>query len=200
MNQELFPLTVRYFFLFAPVFALMMFLSLTRNFEDKRRKSDATKIALTSFLFSVVIIFLGEQIFKVLGITLNAFRVGVGTILLLDGIGLVRGKITPPKNDDKNEEIVFVPMTIPVIIGPAVIGTLLVAGNDVGSDLNLQLLHILALFITCVLVWIILYLCVTIEKYVGTKNLVILSKMTGIYLAALASQMIMQGVKNDFLK
>ena len=62
MNQELFPLTVRYFFLFAPVFALMMFLSLTRNFEDKRRKNDATKIALTSFLFSVVIIFIGEKI------------------------------------------------------------------------------------------------------------------------------------------
>lgn len=200
MNQELFPLIVRYFFLFAPVFALMMFLSLTRNFEDKRRKNDATKIALTSFLFSVVIIFIGEQIFNVLGITLNAFRVGVGTMLLLDGIGLVRGKITPPKNEDKNEEIVFVPMTIPVIIGPAVIGTLLVAGTDTGEDLNLKLIHILALFITSFLMWLMLYLCVTIEKYVGTKKLTILSKMTGIYLAALASQMILQGVTQEFFK
>ena len=48
--------------------------------------------------------------------------------------------------------------------------------------------------------WLMLYLCVTIEKYVGTKKLTILSKMTGIYLAALASQMILQGVTQEFFK
>lgn len=198
MLSEVFILTLRYFFLFTPFFALMMFLYLTKNFEVKRRNKDAAKIAWLSFLFCVVIIFLGEKIFSILGITLNAFRVGVGTILLLDGIGLVRGKVLPPQTEDKNTEIVFVPMTIPVIIGPAVIGTLLVTGTDTAGKLDEKFMHLIALFITCVLVWLILFLSVSIEKYIGTKRLTIISKMTGIYLAALASQMILQGISNQF--
>ncbi|MGI6681434.1 MAG: MarC family protein [Bdellovibrionota bacterium] len=198
MYVDIFSLTLRYFFLFTPFFALMMFLYLTKNFDEERRKKDATKIMITSFVVCVIMIFLGSQIFSILGITVNAFRVGVGTILLLDGIGLVKGRVSAPKNEDKEQEIVLVPMTIPIIIGPAMIGTLLVAGTDTAGSIEQRLVHIIALLVTSVLVWLLLYLSVSIEKSFGKKRIIVLSKITGIYLAALASQMIMQGISEQF--
>ncbi|MGI6523900.1 MAG: MarC family protein [Bdellovibrionota bacterium] len=195
--STLFKISLRFYFLLTPFFALSMFLYLTKNFSDKRRKSDATKIAITTFICCVIIIFFGETIFSVLGITLDAFRTGVGTILLLDAISLVKGRIVPPQSDSDTEEIVIVPMTIPILIGPAVMGTMLVLGIEAPS-LNAKLFNIIALLIALFVIWAMLYLSVAMEKYLGKKRIVILSKITGIYLAALASQMIMQGLRDNF--
>ncbi len=196
--QLLFQTSLRFFFLFGPFFALSMFLYLTKDFTDKQRKKDATKIGLFAFFFCVAIIFFGKEIFSILGITLEAFRVGVGTMLLLDAISLVKGKTIPAQSDNQSDDIAIVPMTIPIIVGPAVIGTMLVIGTDTPT-LNDKLFNILALFITSIIMWLMLYLSTTIERYIGKKKLNILSKMTGIYLGALASQMIMQGVRDGCL-
>lgn len=196
--QSLFQTSLRFFCLLTPFFALSMFLYLTKNFTNKQMKKDATKIALSTFIFCVTMIFFGKKIFSILGITLDAFRAGVGTILLLDAIALVKGKIVPMQSDDDAGEIAIVPMTIPIIVGPAVIGTMLVVGTE-ATTLDTRLFNILALFFSCATIWIMLYLATTMEKYIGTKRINILSKMTGIYLAALASQMIMQGFRDSCL-
>ena len=89
-------------------------------------------------------------------------------------------------------------MTIPVIIGPAVIGTLFVTGVEIAGDMHEQIVQICSVFITCVIVGLILYLSALIEKHFGEKRIIILGKMTGIYLATLASQMILKGVFDEF--
>lgn len=184
----------RFAMLFAPFFALSMFLCLTRNYTEEKRKRESIKIVAASFLLCVTLIFFGDPLFLALGITIDAFRVGVGTLLLLDGIALVKGKITPPASDSSNEEIAIVPMAIPVLVGPAVIGTMIVVGTE-AHGIEEKIANVVAMGISCLAIWIMLYLATTLERHIGTKILNILSKITGIYLTALASQMILQGCK-----
>ena len=66
-----------------------MFLCLTERMEERERRKISGKVMLATFFVCLVLLFLGRVIFSVFGITLDAFRVGVGTILLLSGIGLV---------------------------------------------------------------------------------------------------------------
>jgi len=183
---------LKFFFLFTPFFALSMFLSMTGDYTEKRRRRLALMTSAAVAALCIGLLFLGNQLFSVFGITLNAFRIGVGTLLFLSAIGLVQGRKT---STDANEEadIAVVPLAMPVIVGPATTGTLLVLGAGM-KDMGERLVGSLALLFAVVCLGVMLLLATAIERGIGHRGLNILSKLTGIILAALAAQMIMDGV------
>jgi len=183
---------MKFFFLFTPFFALSMFLSMTGDYTEKRRRRLAVMISIAVAVLCIGLLFLGNQIFSLFGITLNAFRVGVGVLLFLSAISLVQGRKAPP---DANAEadIAVVPLAMPVIVGPATTGTLLVMGAGLGTVTE-KMVGSLALLLAVACLGIMLLLATAIERGIGHRGLNILSKLTGIILAALAAQMIMDGV------
>ena len=187
--------TLKFFFLFTPFFALSMFLCLTGAYTEQQKKRAANRIMISTFLLCVGLLFLGKQIFDLFGITLNAFRVGVGTILLLNGIGLVKGRIAEGESDP-NRDITVVPMAIPVIVGPATIGAILVMGSDIKSVPD-KLANLLGIAAASFCLWLMLYLATTVEKKLGQRGLEILSKITGLILASLAAQMMLMGLRDS---
>ncbi|MDX9868197.1 MAG: MarC family protein [Kiritimatiellia bacterium] len=183
---------MKFFFLFTPFFALSMFLSMTGDYTEKRRRRLALMISVAVAVLCIGLLFLGNQIFSLFGITLNAFRVGVGVLLFLSAVSLVQGRKAPP---DANAEadIAVVPLAMPVIVGPATTGTLLVMGAGLG-DFTERVIGSLALLLAVACLGVMLLLGTAIERGIGHRGLNILSKLTGIILAALAAQMIMDGV------
>lgn len=189
---------LKFFFLFTPFFALSMFLSMTGDYTEPRRRRLAVMISAAVAALCIGLLFLGNQIFAVFGITLNAFRIGVGALLFLSAINLVQGKKAAP---DANQEadIAVVPLAMPVIVGPATTGTLLVMGAGM-KDLTERLVGSLALLAAVVCLGVMLLLATAIERGIGHRGLNILSKLTGIILAALAAQMMMDGAVGFFAK
>jgi len=183
---------MKFFFLFTPFFALSMFLSMTGDYTEKRRRRLAVMISVAVSVLCIGLLFLGNQIFSLFGITLNAFRVGVGVLLFLSAISLVQGRKAPP---DANAEadIAVVPLAMPVIVGPATTGTLLVMGAGLGTVTE-KMIGSLALLAAVACLGVMLLLATAIERGIGHRGLNILSKLTGIILAALAAQMIMDGI------
>ena len=183
---------LKFFFLFTPFFALSMFLSMTGDYTEKHRRKLALMISIAVTVLCLGLLFLGNQIFEIFGITLNAFRVGVGALLFLSAVSLVQGRKTPP---DMNQEtdIAVVPLAMPVVVGPATIGTLLVMGAGL-EDFREKTVGVLALLSAVVCLGVMLLLGTAIERGIGHRGLNILSKLTGIILAALAAQMIMDGI------
>lgn len=186
--------TLKFFFLFTPFAALSMYLCLSSSYSEKRRKHTATRIMISAFLICVSLLFLGNEIFSLFGITLDAFRVGVGTILLLNGIGLVKGKDIKGESDPERD-IAVVPMAMPVIVGPATIGTVLVMGSEL-ENWAVKAVNISAMAAASLLLWAMLYAATHIKHAIGNRGLDILSKTTGLVLASLAAQMILTGVKD----
>ncbi len=190
--------SITLFFVLAPFFVLSMFLAMTTGMERKLRRRNAIKVTLAVLVICLLLYFFGDVIFRIFGITIDSFRVGAGILLFLSSIDLVRQSKKSLSNDFDTDDFAVVPLSIPITVGPATIGTLLVMGAEtkLGPDMIIGCLS-LTTAIFCL--GIILYTANIIERALGAKGITIMSKLTGLILAALASQIIMDGI-NGFFK
>ena len=188
---------IKFFFLLTPFFALSAFLSMTSEKSASQRKRLAVRTSLSVCAIVLVIFFFGNYIFLLAGITINSFRIGAGALLFLTSVSLVRGTMSE-RPASKEDDIVVVPLSIPIIAGPGTIGALLVLSSDV-SVVGQKLLGLAAVIAAILGVGIILLLSARIENALGRKGIIILSKLTGLILAALSAEMIFTGIR-EFLR
>jgi multiple antibiotic resistance protein len=186
--------SIRLFFLLTPFFVLSVFLSLTRDISAARRRTIAVWLTFDVVIISFILYFMGNAIFSVFGITLDSFRIGAGALLFLSAVDLVRGNEAPVHPDDP-DSITVVPLAIPITVGPATTGALLVMGAEVTSVWE-KVIGCSALLTAVLSVGILLFLGTSIEKIIGCTGLRVLSKLTGLVLAALAAQIIFTGVQH----
>jgi multiple antibiotic resistance protein len=187
--------TIKFFFLFAPFFVVSMFLSLTKNETPKGRAKIANKAVFSAICISLVLMFFGDTLFSILGITLDSFKIGAGTLLFLSAVSLVSdGVRNHATGTESMDDVAVVPLAIPTIIGPATIGAILVIGAEFkGGEL---FYGVLGMLLALLLLLILLHISVRIEKILGKTGLNILSKITGLILAAMAAQLIFSGIKS----
>ena len=201
---------LKFLFLLTPFFVLSMFLSMTQGWEMKQKRLLALRIGIAAFSTCMVLLFFGKWIFQAFDITLDAFRIGGGALLFLSAVGLVNGKVEDKKapavedkkahvvedddTDSRISNIAVVPLAIPVTVGPGTIAALLVIGADT-TAVKMQLVSASALTTALFCLTSILFLSSWIEQKLGRNVIVILSKITGLVLAAMASQMIFTGIR-----
>ena len=125
----------------------------------------------------------------------DVIGIAAGILLLLTAISLMNPKVI---SATREEDISVVPLAMPVIVGPASCGALMVSSADLAT-FSEKLVAMAALVTALGCIWIILLLGTWIEKRLGTRGLSILMRLTALVLAALSAQMIMAGVVG-FLK
>jgi multiple antibiotic resistance protein len=187
---------LKMFFIMAPFFALTVFLTVTTEATVEEKKALAIKVTISTVIASLILLFFGKHIFSVFGITLDAFRIGAGALLFLTAVELVKGSKDSAKVGDKDIlQLAVVPLTIPVIIGPGTIGILLVMGATF-ENTQTMLTGCAALLCANLVVGFMLYSSGIFEKIMGKQGLLVVSKITGLILAALSAQIVFTGIKN----
>ncbi|MFC6670134.1 MarC family protein [Marinobacterium aestuariivivens] len=185
---------IKFSFLFAPFFVVSMFLSLTRNDSRAERRSIANRAVFAAFCICLLLFFFGTPMFEALGITLDSFRIGAGILLFLSGVSLVRDGVRSHAEvpNEQRDDVAVVPLALPTIVGPATIGTILVYGAELrGLELAWGIAGMM-LALGCLLVF--LHMASAMERLLGRTGLNILSKVTGLILAAMASQIVLTGI------
>jgi len=185
---------LKLFFILTPFFVLSAFISLTRGAPDAEKKKIAVKVTVAVMICSFVIYLFGRYIFELFGITLDAFRIGAGTILFLSALSMISDN-GDTESQGNNRDIAVVPLAMPITVGPGVIGILLVIGAEAGS-LTEKLIIGAALFFAVVTVGVILYLSSGVKRLIGEQGLMILPKVTGLFVSAIAAQIIFTGIQN----
>ncbi len=127
MLHVLFSVYLKMLVLYSPFFVLSCFISLTRGYSSKERRRLAWKVALATLVSSVMLYLFGRVIFSVFGITVDAFRIGAGSVLFISALGMAQGK-SAVQTDNVQQDVTIVPLTIPLTVGPGTIGALLVMG------------------------------------------------------------------------
>lgn len=185
---------IKFFVLFAPFFVVSMFLSLTRSDTPAERRSTANKAVLAAALTALVLFFFGSPLFELLGITIDSFRIGAGILLFLSAISLVREGVRTNAQvpDTIREDTSVVPLAIPTIIGPATIGAILVYGSEL-HGINV-VFGLSGMFLALLSLLLLLHAATRLERLLGKTGLNILSKITGLILAAMASQIVLTGI------
>ena len=199
--SDLISVSLKFFFLLTPFFVLSMFLSVTKDYSAEKRSLLAWKVVSAALIACMVILLFGRWIFYIFGITLNAFRIGGGVLLFLSAIQLVGGAAEKVKNKsvDTGSDIAVVPLAIPVTVGPATTGALMIFGADANS-IRALLIYSGGLLIAHMALFFILRGSNFLQKILKHQGIVILSKLTGLILSALAAEMIFTGAKGFWLQ
>src|ERR1700734_295331 len=121
------------FFLVDPFAALPTFLAVTAGADAQRRKKMAWKASLTALVVLSAFAVAGQFIFRMFGITLPAFEISGGIILLLIGLDMLEAKrsATQESPDEtqaasSKDDVGIVPMGIPMLAGPGAITSVMV--------------------------------------------------------------------------
>jgi multiple antibiotic resistance protein len=185
---------LKLFVIMTPFFVLSAFLSLTRGYAFGERQKTAGKVTLAIVLTVFVLYLFGQRIFALFGITLDAFRIGAGAVLFLSAVNMVRGPsaVAPP---EPGEDVAVVPLAIPIAVGPGTIGALLVMAAE-PKTLALRFLTAGAMLCAVLTVGLLLLMAGRLEKVVGQQGLTILTKLTGLFVSAIAAQIFFTGLKN----
>lgn len=182
---------LRFFVLLTPFFAVSMFVLYTADRAASERRRLALKVTGAVLVVSLSLFFLGDALFRVVGITIDSFRVGAGALLFLSAVDLVRGGGAHP---EPGQDIAVVPLAVPIIVGPATTGAILIMGAE--SSGPARWIALGALVGAGLAVGLLLLLSDLLERLIRRRGIVILSKLTGLVLAALAAQMVFGGARH----
>ncbi|SDZ79152.1 multiple antibiotic resistance protein [Desulfuromusa kysingii] len=185
---------LKMFILLTPFFVLSAFLSLTKDVLQSERQRIALKVTFSVILTCFALFLFGRYIFALFGITLDAFRIGAGTILFLSAVSMIQGNASVSHQGAK-EDVAVVPLAIPITVGPGTIGALLVMGAGL-KTVPEKIIASLGLLCAVLAVGGLLIIAGRLEKILGQQGLSILTKLTGLFVSAIAAQIFFTGLKN----
>jgi multiple antibiotic resistance protein len=188
------------FFLVDPFAAIPAFLAITAGADRRRQRRMARRGALTCFIVLMTFALAGKLIFRMFGITLPAFEIAGGVILLLIGIDMIEAKRSPTQElSDETAEATakddagIVPLGIPMLAGPGAISSVMIL---VGQALKFwELMVVLgAISLTAWISYLILNGADRVRRMMGETGIRILVRIMGLLLVALAVQFFINGL------
>ena len=182
------------------------FLHFTQGFSDSQRKRTANIAAFSAFVVVAASAILGIKVLEYFGITLASFQVGGGLLLLMSSIKMLHAEQAESKGQDIDEgasraaagaSIAVVPLTIPLLTGPAAISTVVIyaeKARHVGEIFTLVLYGVVIGICT----WLALSAAQRIGKFLGQTGINVMTRLMGLILAAMAVEVMADGLTKLF--
>ncbi len=190
------------FFLVDPFAAIGSFLAITSTADPARRTRMARKAAVTCFIVLTTFALAGQLIFRMFGITLPAFEVAGGLILLLIGLDMLQAKRSPTQEAHgdteegaSKEDAGIVPLGIPMLAGPGAISSVMVLVGQVPSIWHWEMAAIIgSIAITSFVSYWVFAGAARVRAFMGETGIRILVRIMGLLLVALAMQFFVNGL------
>jgi multiple antibiotic resistance protein len=171
-----------------PIGLAAIFLGLGQNIAPAQRQKIADQATWTGGLVALGFLFLGQSVFRAVGISVSDFQIAGGLILfILAAKDLIQSAAEPEKLP---EDFGVVPLGMPLIAGPASITTLLVLAQTATIGLVVTLVALVA---NLALVVLALHYSGWLSRKIGPTGLRAISKIIAMLLAAIAVNMIRRG-------
>ena len=184
-----------------PVGLTPTFLAITHGLPRAARRSVALRASLIAGAILIGTALIGDWLFRMLGISLAAFRIAGGLLLftiafeMLFGVRMRReGEAAEQALEEHVRNVAAFPLAIPLLAGPgAITATVLLAGRADGNLIRLGvLLAVVALVaVACFVAFIF---AGQIGRLLGMTGNIVLSRLLGVLLAALAVQFVVDGI------
>ncbi len=188
------------FFLVDPFAALPTFLAVTAGADKAKRRRMAGKASLTALLFLSAFAVGGQYIFKMFGITLPAFEIAGGIILLLIGLDMLQAKRSATQEVSgeaeeaaSKEDAGIVPLGIPMLAGPGSITSVMVLVGQAQTSWQMGAI-LAAIAVTAGICYLVLGNSDRVARALGDTGIRILVRIMGLLLVALAVQYFVNGM------
>ena len=142
MTEQLVNTFIILFVVIDPIALAPIFGAMTRGGSDAYRRKMAFKATFLSTIILLIFLFLGSQFLKAMGITIPAFKIAGGLLLLINGFDMVFARHTGLRSTTVKEsaearqkdDISVFPLAFPLIAGPGTITTVLLLSTDMRDD------------------------------------------------------------------
>jgi multiple antibiotic resistance protein len=192
----------------APIFA-----SLTHGASPQHRRAMAVRATMIAAVILLVFAFLGKSLLNMLGISLDAFRVAGGIMLFMIALDMVFEKRTERRehraekvtkeaeaqhHDVAQEDISVFPMAMPMIAGPGSIASIMLLMSQNVSVPYGHAAVLSALAANLLLNLLALLAAGPLLRLIGKTLTTVITRLLGVVLAALAAQIIFDGIRGAF--
>jgi len=194
-----------FFAIMNPIANIPVFLGLTSDDDQQTTKAVAFQSLMLAFTIVAVFSLAGKVILDLFGITLPAFRITGGLLVFLIGFHMLQGNQSSvhqlneedtKKSRDAALSVAVSPLAIPILAGP---GTIATAMNlSARGGLPEIMVTIGAFAVLCILTYVLFVSGEKFVKYIGAGALGVITRMMGLILAVIGTQMLIEGVKGAF--
>lgn len=190
-----------------PFVALPMFLTLTAGYDVGRQRRTALRVAAYSLVMSLVILVAGQAILGFFGVQVDDFRIAGGIVLLTIALGMLNGHGSSAHEGSSAEQehqagqaarsdVAFYPMAFPMMVGPGTITTIIVLAGSGGVSASVA--AGVALVVVVAILGLVLWCAPTIGHHISGTLRVIMTRLMGMILAAIAVEMVVTGLGHVF--
>ncbi len=191
-----------------PLAIVPFFIHYTQNFSREQRRHTVMVSSCSAFAVIAVSALLGLQILEFFSISLASFRVGGGMLLLISAMNMLNAQPAEAKPNTRELEqgaekaamgasIAVVPLTIPLLTGPATMSTVVIYAEKAKT-----LLQLITLVGYGVVIGIATALCFAlaepIARVLGKTGINVMTRLMGLILAALAVEVMSDGLHKLF--
>ncbi len=185
-----------------PLAILPIFIAVTVNQTEAQRRRTARLSTIYAFLLLTLFIVIGHLLLALFNITIDAFKVAGGLLLLLIGLEMVHSRMSLVAHPNvkeyaeavRAEDVALMPLAMPMLTGPGAITTAMTMVGEGFSPVKITIalaVGALVLFIS----YLLLLSADTINRRIGSNGIGILTRLMGLLLIALAVQMGFEGAK-----
>lgn len=185
-----------------PIGVVPFFIHFTRHLNREQRLRTIRVSSFTAFLVIAISALAGLRVIEFFGISLASFQVGGGTLLLISALQMLNAHPAEGRSDDMSaaeqkadagDSIAVVPLTIPLLTGPATISTMVIYADKTRHWWQLAVLVGYG-----VVVGLATYAAFSaagrISKLVGQTGINVMTRLMGLILAALAVEIMADGL------
>lgn len=183
------------FVIIDPIGSVPVFLGLTGAYSAERRRKIATKAILVAGGVLIFFVLLGKLLFDAIGVRLLSFEIAGGIVLFLFGLKMIFDK---PEGmgmpAEVHHDVAVFPLAIPSIAGPGAMLGVVVAANNPTWNLAQQGMATASLLLVLAITYVLLRSANRIHHYIGHTGSLILSRVLGILLAAIATETVLKAL------
>lgn len=188
------------FFVVDPIGLVPIYVSLTDGYSRKRRRATAAKATI---LFVGIVSFFavaGSVIFRLMGVSLPAFKIAGGMLLMMTALEMLRGSENTYRTSDEEmgeatqkADVAVVPLAMPLLAGPGAIATVMVLTSRKAHVWDVAVV-ILAVMLVGLATFLILDAAHWLDRILGMSGRLVLERIMGLILAAIAVQFVVDGL------
>lgn len=189
-----------------PIGAIPFFIHFTQGFSPVQRARTIRVSAMSACVVIAVSALAGLQVIEFFSISLASFQVGGGTLLLISALQMLNAQQPETRKEDVSEgddkvdagdSIAVVPLTIPLLTGPATISTMVIYADKTSHWWELGVLSLYGVVIGAA-VWLAFSASDRIAKVLGRTGINVMTRLMGLILAALAVEVMSDGLVKLF--
>jgi len=194
-----------FFAIMNPIANVPVFLGLTSGNDEQTTRSVALRSLLFAFAVVVVFSLAGNAIFQLFGLTPSAFRITGGIIVFLIGLHMLQGNQSSVQNPSATDKlnsldaklsIAISPLGMPLLAGPGTISTAM--NFSAGGGITNIAITIAVFAVLCIITYFFFIFGEKFVRYLGTSALGVITRMMGLILAAIGTQMVIEGLHGAF--